>query len=341
MDPTINVPGLGPIAIKYVALATLIVQNCGVVLLMRYSAVLPGEHATTSTIVVMQELLKLVLSLLLVLRESGSVSAAKVTIQRDLIGKPAEALKLSVPTILYTIQNNCILVGLNNLPAAVFHVVYQSKLVVAAMLSVIMLGRKLQQMQWVAVCMLTAGVVLVQTAGKTKEATETAEQNPVVGFVAVLTSAMCSGFAGVYFEKILKGSNTSVWVRNIQLGSGGVLVGLLIALQRDGAAISEKGFFYGYNWTVWAIIVSNAGGGLLIAIVIKYADNILKGFACAFAIVCSSIISVFLFDLALSLQFAFGASVVAASVYFYTPRPVAKPVDVEVDVEKVQLMERK
>jgi len=40
----------------------------------------------------------------------------------------------------------------------------------------------------------------------------------IVGFTAVLSSTLTSGFAGVYFEKILKTGPTSVWIRNIQLG---------------------------------------------------------------------------------------------------------------------------
>ena len=42
-------------------------------------------------------------------------------------------------------------------------------------------------------------------------------QNPLVGLGAVIVACLLSGFAGIYFEKILKGSDVTVWMRNIQL----------------------------------------------------------------------------------------------------------------------------
>ena len=39
----------------------------------------------------------------------------------------------------------------------------------------------------------------------------------------MITACFSSGFAGVYFEKLLKGTSTGVWVRNIQLGRNQVI----------------------------------------------------------------------------------------------------------------------
>ena len=89
--------------------------------------------------------------------------------------------------------------------------------------------------------------------------------------------------------------------------------------------IANKGFFYGYDVVVLIIIMLQSLGGILVAVVVKYADNILKGFATSAAIVISCIVSVYLFDVTLSVQFIFGTVLVMLSIYLYgkfVPRPV-------------------
>ena len=46
----------------------------------------------------------------------------------------------------------------------------------------------------------------------------------LAGLFAVLAACVSSGFAGVYFEKILKTSNVTLWMRNLQLGALSVMV---------------------------------------------------------------------------------------------------------------------
>ena len=41
--------------------------------------------------------------------------------------------------------------------------------------------------------------------------------NRIIGLIAVLTICLSSGFSTVYFEKLLKSSSISIWMRNIQL----------------------------------------------------------------------------------------------------------------------------
>lgn len=61
-------------------------------------------------------------------------------------------------------------------------------------------------------------------------------------------------FLGVYFEKVLKSSDTSLWVRNIQMYLSGIVMTLFGVYMSDGAQVLEKGFFYGYTYYVWFVI---------------------------------------------------------------------------------------
>lgn len=81
------------------------------------------------------------------------------------------------------------------------------------------------------------------------------------------------------------------------------------------------GFFFGYTTAVWINIVIQAAGGLLVALVIKYADNILKGFATSIAIIVSCVASAYLFGTIINLVFAFGTFLVVFSVVLYSYVP--------------------
>ncbi|KAI9266426.1 UDP-galactose transporter [Phascolomyces articulosus] len=176
-------------------------------------------------------------------------------------------------------------------------------------------------------------------------------QSNAQGFFAVLMACVLSGLAGVYFEKILKspskptptnvegsGSNTDIegkmmvvedpfqddysqaqlWVRNIQMSFFSVLLGMIfVVLLQDGATIAERGFFVNYNVLTWCVIGIQAFGGLIVALVVKYADNILKGFATSISIILSSLLSVFLFGFSITGTFVLGAAFVIYATYLY------------------------
>ena len=87
---------------------------------------------------------------------------------------------------------------------------YQLKILTTALFTVGILRRKLLITQWLALVILLVGVAMVQLA-QTDEPKKAAsaslgqpEQNRLVGFGAALSACVLSGFAGIYFEKILK-----------------------------------------------------------------------------------------------------------------------------------------
>ena len=100
--------------------------------------------------------------------------------------------------------------------------------------------------------------------------------------------------------------------------------GVLTAYITDGPEIQAKGFLFGYTNMVWAAIAVQSAGGLIVAMVIKHADNILKGFATSSAIVLSCIVSMALFDFQLTFLFALGSSLVIFSIFLYSKPELIK-----------------
>lgn len=186
-----------------------------------------------------------------------------------------------------------------------------------------MLNKRLHTHQWVALFLLFVGVALVQVAQLSATPTNTVhEQKPLLGFFAIVIACCLSGFAGVYFEKILKGSETvTLWMRNIQLCVSSIPLGLISVFVVDYDEVFTKGFFHGYNFVVWTVIFLQALGGLVVAVVVKYADNILKGFSTSLAIVLSCIVSVYAFQFNLTAKFVIGASLVISSIFLYSKAP--------------------
>ncbi|XP_008305307.1 solute carrier family 35 member A3a [Cynoglossus semilaevis] len=310
--------------LKYLSLGVLVLQTTSLVLTMRYSRTLKtdGPRYLASSAVVAAEALKILACVLLVFKEHNySMRALNSILRQEIVQKPIDTLKLAIPSGIYTLQNNLLYVALSNLDAATYQVTYQLKILTTALFSVSMLGRRLGVYQWLSLLILMAGVTLVQWPSDTavepeKEAVSAGSQ--FAGLIAVLVACCSSGFAGVYFEKILKESKQSVWVRNIQLGLFGLIFGFIGMLLYDGDRVKEYGMFQGYNTVTWTVVALQALGGLVIAAVIKYADNILKGFATSLSIILSTIISyLWLQDFDPTGVFFLGAVLVISATFLY------------------------
>ncbi|KAJ1635887.1 nucleotide-sugar transporter-domain-containing protein [Pavlovales sp. CCMP2436] len=311
--------------IKAISLGLLVLQNSAQFLLTGYSrrANLDGSPLyLVSVAVLLAEMGKGLLCAVVIMLTEGGVDGLVEAVRDDIIGKPMETLKVGVPAFCYTLQNNLLFVALSNLPPAVCQVLYQTKTLSTAFWSIAILGKEIGGPQWAALVLLVVGVVLVQW----KDSSTTslgADANPMLGLIAVACCSLLSGFAGVFLERMLKGTKTTLWVRNIQLCMFSVPLQLLAIVHQDFAAVSERGLLGGFSAMPWSVVLINTGGGLLVAVVIKYADNILKTFATVLAIVCSCFVSMMIaaFDFKPSPIFFAGVTVVFASIFLYSWTP--------------------
>ncbi|KAI9018402.1 nucleotide-sugar transporter-domain-containing protein [Hyaloraphidium curvatum] len=308
------------IQLKWISLLTLVVQNSTLVLVMRYSRMIPGPRYLASTAVVLSEVTKFLISLAIYVREEQDQHRFSVRkLYNDIFGPESDWYKLMVPAILYFIQNNLQYIAVTLLDAATFQVTYQMKILTTALFTVFILNRSLSRLKWISLVFLTAGIALVQLpSGADAKASDLQVSEKLLGLLAVTIACLLSGLAGVYFEKILKGTSASLWVRNVQLALFSFVPGYLFGvLWMDGDSVRENGFFHGYNAWAYGAIACQAFGGLIVALVVKYADNILKGFATSISIILSSVASVFLFDFHITLTFLLGSSLVIYATYLY------------------------
>jgi len=323
-------------------------QNSSVILVSRYTraGVAPEDLYVINDMVMVTELGKLVMAAALEHNHTGGYLLRSV--KENIFDRPLDFLRILIPSLLYLIQNSVLYVAISNLTAPMFQVTYQCKLLTTAIVSVVMLQRRYSMKQWICLTTLGLGVAVVvlgarekstkkEEAGEEKVDSANA-QNLFVGLSAVTVACLCSAFAGVYFEKVLKRPTTdggrsrapvSMWMRNIQMAFFSVCIALInmrreagergVTGEMDGNGDAMvKPFMHGFTMWAWVIIALQAGGGMLVAAVIKYADNVLKGMATGVSVATGTLASTFLFGTTLSAQFGFGAAMILVSVYLFS-----------------------
>ena len=240
--------------------------------------------------------------------------------------KKKNILKRLLDTV---IQNNLQYIAASNLEAATFQVTYQMKILTTAGFSVLLLRKNLSPSQWISLLFLSIGVGIVQIqAGVDNHGSVGGDglhtMNPMKGFMAVVFACFTSGLAGVYFEMVLKNSQADLWVRNVQLSLFSLLPALapiMFTQRTDSGQSLFSLLFNNFGGWAWATVFVQVLGGLVTAMVIKYSDNILKGFATSLSIVLSFLASVALFDFQMSITFILGSTVVLIATWLYNQHP--------------------
>ena len=201
---------------KWLSLSCFILQNSLLIIGLK-ACTINSSHSMnqyiTSTAVVLAEILKFVLSsaCCFVIDAKCNVGKFKELVYNGMMEEGADCLKLCVPALLYTIQNNLQYIIEE---APLFLVLYQAKIITTAVFYSTMLSRRLSTKEWGCIIALAIGVSMVESSQV--EIVPNHASN-IAGVVAVVFACLTSGLAGVYFEKILKSSRSSIWMINMQM----------------------------------------------------------------------------------------------------------------------------
>lgn len=267
--------------------------------------------------------------------KKGNVQASVRSLRFEVFADTQGLKKMVVLAFLYAIQNMMALVAFDYVDVATYQIVYQLKIITTAMFMIVLLNRRFSAIQWGAMVTLMIGVAVCSNSRLPAKAapTEDADSDAhaahldsarIIGVSIVLGLAVNSGLAAAYFERVMKAHKATttmqtldpLWVRNLQLSAVSVAV-CAFDLARNVQDLYTDGFFAGFHTTVWVVIFLQAVGGLTVAAVVRYSDNVVKNFGTAFSLIFSCMISNYMFDQPAPASFYVGVVLVVASVFVY------------------------
>lgn len=241
--------------------------------------------------------------------------------------------KMGILALIYGAMNILSFVSLRNISAGIFTIFAQLKIMTTAVCSSVILGRSYSSTKWRALISLMLGVLLFsEPIWNNAERSKNPEGgNVFLGTAAVLIEVSLSGFASIYFEKVIKTDpeQMGIWERNYQLAFTSMPVYIAFIVYDKGG---EQGF--GGGWSVTAAMLSflGAAGGLLVALSIKHGDSILKTLATTGAIVLSAILDHYVLSGPLTAVMCIAGVQVIISICNYTfdaSPPDNKPLPLE------------
>lgn len=296
-------------------LAVLCLQNSLFTVLRRYSQGVLHEDYSKHELLLVAEVIKIVYSAWMI---SDTLSEG-TTLSDRLKYLVLTSRKMFVLAMIYGAMNILSFVSLRNISAGMFTIFAQCKILTTAAFSTIILQRKYSWTKWRALIALMLGVLLFSEPiwGDPEKHKTEAGANTFVGTAAVLIEVTLSGFASIYFEKVIKTDplQLNIWERNFQLALGSFPVYMVFIAADNGGKV---GFFGGWSFVAFLLACLGAAGGLLVALSIKYGDSILKTLATTGAIILSSLLDHFLLDGPLTPSMMIAGAQVIISIVNYT-----------------------
>uniref|UniRef100_A0AAV1U8P8 UDP-N-acetylglucosamine transporter n=1 Tax=Peronospora matthiolae TaxID=2874970 RepID=A0AAV1U8P8_9STRA len=338
------------ISLKQVSFVMLVVQNTALSIMSKYSRAQAGPKYRPSSVVLLVEMFKFLLCCLVLLKlKRGNVKASIRTIQLEVFADTSGLTKMAVLAFLYALQNMFALVAYDYVDVATYQIVYQLKVITTALFMIVLLHRRFSFVQWCAMVALMAGVTICSysrlPSGPTpsdqvnSSSSSSSKNHQFIGICIMIGLAINSGLAAAYFERVMKSHKAittqqtldTLWTRNLQLAAISVGVAA-VDVVRNISEVYSNGLFYGFHPAVFAVIFLQAVGGLTVAAVVRYSDNIVKNFGTSFSLIFSCIISNYMFNQTATTSFYFGVLLVIVSVFVYgdsrfAVKPVAKKED--------------
>jgi len=223
----------------------------------------------------------------------------------------------AAPAAVYAVQNLLIQLSYRHLDALLFNLINQSKLMFTAIFIYLVLGKKQTKVQCFALSLLVVAACILSSGG---EATSR-ESSFWLGYVPCISASVLSGFASSLSQRALQGAKIQrdSYLFSIELALYSTLT-LLVSLPftDDFAKIVDHGFFFGWKMTTYIPVFTNAIGGIIVGLVIKYAGGVKKAYGIISGILLTAFARYVYYSTPLTLETWVALPIVILSSYLHT-----------------------
>jgi len=284
----------------------------------------------TVTVVLLTEMLKLVVSSIIYLKDSSFSSLlSSISIYRNVL------LLYLVPAALYCLYNNLSFLSLSKFDPTTYFMFMQIRLLLTGLIYQILFRKPLSSKQWISLLILTVGC-MVHAAGSgsgqsmmnISDVSHVSDNfvQFVLGCIFILIQVLCSVFAGVYNEYIIKGAGADIhiMIQNVFMYLDSIICNVLL--------LSAKGdLFTAFTLSslesinkplVLLLIINNSVLGIVTSLFLKKLNSILKAFASALELVITAILSVPILGIPLTLNTVLALGLISVAVVMYAQNPV-------------------
>ena len=189
-------------SMRMLVLVILCLQNSIFTVLRRYSQGVLREVYSKHEVLLVGELIKMAFSAWMISRDLPEDMPSLTTRLRYLV---ETSRKMFILAMIYGAMNILSFVSLRNIGAGMFTIFAQTKILTTALCSAVILKRSYSWARWRALFSLVMGVLLFSEPvwGDPSKRAANEGGSVFVGTSAVLIEVTLSGFASIYFEKVI------------------------------------------------------------------------------------------------------------------------------------------
>ncbi|KAF4661200.1 hypothetical protein FOL47_006782 [Perkinsus chesapeaki] len=176
------------------------------------------KSVNTTVVVLFTEVLKFIMAAMFMIFEGSLMSCLGSW-------RPLPSLAVAaLPAVTYAMQNICIQTAYRNLDPLVFNLINQTKLLWAAVLTYLLLGRRQSTIQVIALLMLFVSAVLISLGQSSQSHTDGIEKDTTLGMMAIVAASALSGVGAAISELALRSYNRNSYLFSAELALYSALV---------------------------------------------------------------------------------------------------------------------